>query len=178
MLSLIFLLLASPLPEPEPVTCVTYCGLKLIIRTNTCKQAQALELKVLRAVAKGVTQFTSDDVCEAERDWVVITHTYTKKDGESCPWPSWGQGNVPCVIGYTHRELNVIETQDENWLHNALAHELMHVTQIHKFHGDGHCNWKKLGIKKVLKDVTGEADTSEPEAECKYVDAGVLDVAD
>lgn len=164
---------ASPKPI-EPAVCITRCGLHVVARTNTCPKAKALELEVLRAIARDVTQFTPDDMCEAERNWVVVTHTYTKSDGEMCTWPAWWDGYTECVVGYAHRDINIIETTNEDWLHNALAHELMHAAQIYKLRGDGHCHWKKLGILKALREVTGQIDKSESEPACAH--AVVLNV--
>lgn len=156
----------SSQPNDGPA-CMTPCG--LIAKPKSCKALKAAELKILAAYAENVPEWTADEMCAAMKGWVLIVHKMKPKD-EACralyPYPDvWTFGNL-CITGYTHWQIKVVEIGNEDWGHNALAHELGHVFSVSTGVGLGHCDWEARGIKAALKSATGKDDPTPSEGEC------------
>ncbi len=153
---------AHPIPSPL-VDCKTPCGLHIITAGTECPAAKSTEARLLTALALD-TLIDPVQACAAFDGWTVIAHgAATLKDQLMCD-PGWWQGI--CVVGYTFDQFKLVEVSDEDWAHNALAHELIHVISLHLWQREGHCRWYEMGILNALKIVTGSWDYTRPEADC------------
>lgn len=174
LLCLVWACAASPASKSDLLgleeldDCVTLCGLRVLTHKGTCKTVQATEDRLLLALADSVPAITPAQMCAAEKGWIVVPHGYNNDDKKYCDGNGWLQG-LDCVIGYTFKDLQMVETANEDWAHNALAHELMHVASLYRWHKTGHCQWKEMGIKAAIKAVTGEEDLTPG---CSLPDGG------
>jgi hypothetical protein len=174
LLALLCLLACAAVP-PKPEDgklqeCETPCGLKAFVYSEAqCASLKRFEARDQAEFGKDVTLFTPKDMCAAEEGWMIIVHKQTDQDRLECTDGAWlmpAGATKMCVIGYTHEGLHVVELSDDDFQHNSLAHELVHVTTIHKFKYTNHCGWAERGIKKALLAVTGSEDDTYPGADC------------
>lgn len=144
--------------------CVTPCGLHG--PSDRCTELAWAEHDIVKAFDRYIATWTAPEVCGAFAGWTVKTH---KPDGPCAKQGGWTvhDGNkILCVVGFTDIEHNVVTVLNDDWHHNALAHELVHATMWRFYRAVGHCYWKENGIKKALEVVTGSPDNSDPELEC------------
>ena len=157
---------AFPFQKPDRyIDCTTSCSLHVLTDAHKCAAAESTETRLMTALSKH-TAITPDQLCAAENGWTVLAHQHTTADDENCEPGGWWQNGI-CVGGYTFDKFKIVETYDEDWTHNSLAHELIHVVSLYLWHKEGHCRWKEMGIKDAIKEVTGREDRTSPGENCK-----------
>lgn len=157
---------ATPMHSRGP--CITRCGI-IYHGTASCQGLQYAETKINRILADNVVGWTEPMICAAENGWTVNIHAApTSHDNANCPDDSWLEYEDTCVIGYTRIEIHTIDVMNSNWLHNAMAHEIVHIVDYSSLGHSGHTCWDVRGIKSALKEITGVSDETPGEEECQF----------
>ena len=148
----------------EPTVCVTACGMRG--PNVNCAQLGQLESEALSAFERYVDLWERSKMCNALAGWEVQVHVREAVDDSHCGKGGWLLLPHFCASGYTNSTLRVITVVNADWIHGALAHELVHVLDMAFYGKPGHCAWQARGVKKALLSVTGTPDPSPPESDC------------
>lgn len=141
----------TKLPE-----CRTLCGMRAHVTEDRCAALQMTEMRVLAKFDKYVADYTFSGACFVLDDVTVQVHEFTDLDKKKCPLGGFRteeQGYAFCASGETHPKTQTLELDSDQFETNALAHEMGHL-----IFGVGHCHWEKRGIKKAIKEITGQKD--------------------
>lgn len=139
-----------------PPICVTKCG--LVSEDFRCEELQATETATLEALARFANMPVARS-CPALAGWTV--HLNQKAPNDLCPGQSWAIIEDLCVVGFTHFEVNALEVARSATLQSgALPHEIVHVLDLAHGRPRGHCFWTERGVKRALKEITGEVDNT------------------
>lgn len=131
----------------------------------SCQAFQETETAFIQAMERN-TVWNRQDICPTLDRWWVRVHPIDTTDTR-CSSPSWWIGDgVGCVLGYTHEDIRLIEIENREFRRGSLAHEMTHAFTIGFYGHAGHCMWGQFGIKKALREVTGETDYSNEWVDC------------
>lgn len=144
------------LSDQAPGHCRTVCGMTAEVSDfEECDGLVRAEKETLDAFKKHVKWFDRSAACLQLHGWKAVRHKYVAADNK-CLDVHWYVQGI-CVIGFTdERTVEVLPTVP--WENSSLPHELAHA-----IFGYAHCGWKERGIKRALKDLDGQWDSSEDE---------------